>query len=364
MPASSARLTVAGATREEVEPLLLEHEGVEIAGRVPTRREVAPARTRPTCSARRRSAARASAWCSPRRSPPARRWSPPISRATATSRATAWTACSCPPGDPVALGEALHSLALDPASARARWPTPPASAPSASPGRTWPREVDGGLRGGAQRPAARGARGRALAQRLGVAPAEPGTARAAAAPAARSSRRTRPRTRRAARAARRVLVVGGRGGRRRPGRSRAPAASGSSRSAARSLAATPVWVLVAFALMCASMLLRAEAWHAILRAALPGIRVRRRDAARGTMIGVLMSATLPARLGEPSRALIVARRVGPRARSLPDRARHARLADDPEHPRAGGARRCDVHDRRPLPGQRGRARGGHDRAAW
>jgi phosphatidyl-myo-inositol alpha-mannosyltransferase len=58
------------------------------------------------------------------------------------------------------------------------------------------------------------------------------------------------------------------------------------------------------------MLIRAEAWHAILRAALPGIRVRRRDTARGTMIGVLMSATLPARLGEPSRALIVARRLG------------------------------------------------------
>ncbi len=76
------------------------------------------------------------------------------------------------------------------------------------------------------------------------------------------------------------------------------------------LAATPIWVLVAFALMCASMLLRAEAWHAILRAALPGVRVRRRDTARGTMIGVLMSATLPARLGEPSRALIVARRLG------------------------------------------------------
>jgi phosphatidylinositol alpha-mannosyltransferase len=69
-------------------------------------------------------------------------------------------------------------------------------------------------------------------------------------------------------------------------------------------------VLVAFALMCASMLLRAEAWHAILRAALPGVRVRRRDAARATMIGVLMSATLPARLGEPSRALILARRLG------------------------------------------------------
>jgi phosphatidylinositol alpha-mannosyltransferase len=75
------------------------------------------------------------------------------------------------------------------------------------------------------------------------------------------------------------------------------------------LAATPVWVLVAFMLMCLSMLVRAEAWHAILRAALP-MRVRRRDVARATMIGVLMSATLPARLGEPSRALILARRLG------------------------------------------------------
>ena len=76
------------------------------------------------------------------------------------------------------------------------------------------------------------------------------------------------------------------------------------------IAATPVWVLLAFALMCASMLIRAEAWHAILLAALPGANVRRRDTASATMIGVLMSATLPARLGEPSRALILARRVG------------------------------------------------------
>jgi len=76
------------------------------------------------------------------------------------------------------------------------------------------------------------------------------------------------------------------------------------------IAATPIWVLVAFALMCGAMLLRAEAWHAILRAALPGTLVRRRDAARATMIGVLMSATMPARLGEPSRAVILARRIG------------------------------------------------------
>jgi phosphatidylinositol alpha-mannosyltransferase len=45
--------------------------------------------------------------------------------------------------------------------------------------------------------------------------------------------------------------------------------------------------------------------------------VRRRDAARGVMIGVLMSATLPARLGEPSRALIVARRLGRVRERLP-----------------------------------------------
>ena len=36
----------------------------------------------------------------------------------------------------------------------------------------------------------------------------------------------------------------------------------------------PVWVLVGLALMCASMLARAVAWHAILRAALPGARCR------------------------------------------------------------------------------------------
>jgi phosphatidylinositol alpha-mannosyltransferase len=76
------------------------------------------------------------------------------------------------------------------------------------------------------------------------------------------------------------------------------------------LAATPVWVLVAFMLMCLSMLVRAEAWNAILRAALPGVSVSRRDTTRATMVGVLMSATLPARLGEPSRALIVSRRLG------------------------------------------------------
>jgi phosphatidyl-myo-inositol alpha-mannosyltransferase len=72
----------------------------------------------------------------------------------------------------------------------------------------------------------------------------------------------------------------------------------------------PVWVLVGLALMCLSMVWRAVSWHAILRAALPDARPRFVDAMQGTTIGVLMSATLPARLGEPSRALIVARRLG------------------------------------------------------
>ncbi len=79
----------------------------------------------------------------------------------------------------------------------------------------------------------------------------------------------------------------------------------------------PVWVLVGLALMCASMLARAVAWHAILRAALPDALPRLVDAVQGTTIGVLMSATLPARLGEPSRALIVARRLGRPRERLP-----------------------------------------------
>ena len=83
------------------------------------------------------------------------------------------------------------------------------------------------------------------------------------------------------------------------------------------LASSPTWVLVALGLMCASMLLRAVSWHAILRAALPEALPRFVDAMQGTTIGVLMSATLPARLGEPSRALIVARRLGRARERLP-----------------------------------------------
>jgi phosphatidyl-myo-inositol alpha-mannosyltransferase len=77
------------------------------------------------------------------------------------------------------------------------------------------------------------------------------------------------------------------------------------------------WVVIAFALMSAAMFARAASWVAIARAALPGRQVRRRDVTSATMIGVLMSATLPARLGEPARAMVLSRRVGRMRETFP-----------------------------------------------
>jgi len=70
------------------------------------------------------------------------------------------------------------------------------------------------------------------------------------------------------------------------------------------------WVLFACALMASSLFFRAASWYWIARAALPNRPIRRRDVTSATMIGVLMSATLPARLGEPARAMVLARRTG------------------------------------------------------
>lgn len=77
------------------------------------------------------------------------------------------------------------------------------------------------------------------------------------------------------------------------------------------------WVLAATALMVASLFLRAESWFAIARSALPRSPLRRRDVTSATMIGVLMSATLPARLGEPARAMVLARRTGRMRENFP-----------------------------------------------
>ncbi|HWE34838.1 MAG TPA: lysylphosphatidylglycerol synthase domain-containing protein [Solirubrobacteraceae bacterium] len=83
------------------------------------------------------------------------------------------------------------------------------------------------------------------------------------------------------------------------------------------VASSPSFVLLGLATMCAAMVLRAFSWDAILKAALPRARIKLSDAIQGTMIGVLMSSTLPARLGEPSRALVVARRTGRPRDNLP-----------------------------------------------
>jgi phosphatidylinositol alpha-mannosyltransferase len=92
---------------------------------------------------------------------------------------------------------------------------------------------------------------------------------------------------------------------------------GLSNIASALINSSPAFVLLGLGVMCSAMVMRAFSWHAILRAALPRARVRLSDAMQGTFIGVLMSSTLPARLGEPSRALVVARRTGRPREHLP-----------------------------------------------
>jgi phosphatidylinositol alpha-mannosyltransferase len=77
------------------------------------------------------------------------------------------------------------------------------------------------------------------------------------------------------------------------------------------------WVLVACALMALSLFFRAVSWFAITRSALPNRPLRRRDVTSATMLGVLMSATLPARLGEPARAMVLSRRIGRMRHTFP-----------------------------------------------
>jgi phosphatidylinositol alpha-mannosyltransferase len=302
-----ARLTVAGATEEEVAPLLLDTEGVEVAGRV-------------TDDEKWRLLGEADLLCAP--SLGGESFGMVLTEAFASSTPVVASRIAgyrdvvrsrqdgllVPPGDAVELGEALRDLALDPdrRSCMAR------SARERAERFAWPQvtaevmEVyEDAL--AAPQPQTRVARAAAW---VGARPGEPGPrVRPRRLPSLETKDSAPTGKSRAARLARRGAAIGG-----------ALLGAGLTALALNRLglgpighallAATPIWVLVAFALMCASMLLRSEAWHAILRAALPGVRVRRRDTARGTMIGVLMSATMPARLGEPSRALIVARRLG------------------------------------------------------
>jgi phosphatidyl-myo-inositol alpha-mannosyltransferase len=79
----------------------------------------------------------------------------------------------------------------------------------------------------------------------------------------------------------------------------------------------PTWGVLASLLMAASMVLRGEAWYAVLGPALPHRTIRRADVTRATMIGVFMSAILPGRVGELGRAIVLSRRLGRVSGHLP-----------------------------------------------
>jgi uncharacterized protein (TIRG00374 family) len=79
----------------------------------------------------------------------------------------------------------------------------------------------------------------------------------------------------------------------------------------------PWWLVAALALNSLSMFLRAASWQAVLRAALPDVKLRSLVVVRATMIGVLVSALVPGRFGEPARAYLVARHAGDTARRFP-----------------------------------------------
>jgi len=82
--------------------------------------------------------------------------------------------------------------------------------------------------------------------------------------------------------------------------------------------ATPGWIALALVLMGTSLLMRSVSWHQTLRAALPDTPLRWPPVIRATMIGVMGSAVFPGRIGEPSRVLVLTRRLdGPTRRQLP-----------------------------------------------
>lgn len=216
-----------------------------------------------------------------------------------------------PRGDATQLAELLRDLANDPA----RVSRLAANAARSAERYAWPRvaeQVVHAYEDARAVPQPEGAVARA-AVKVGVTPAD-GLPRLSA--RRLPSLEPAPAGARRGRAARRILL-GGAAAATAVGSVLAVEHIGLARIGDALVRSSPAWVLLGLALMCASMLLRAVSWHAILKAALPEARPRIADAVQGTTIGVLMSATLPARLGEPSRALVVARRLGRARDRLP-----------------------------------------------
>jgi phosphatidyl-myo-inositol alpha-mannosyltransferase len=306
-----AELTIVGATQEEVAPLLVDGAGVTALGRVDD-------------DARHAALVGADVLCAP--SLGGESFGMVLTEAFAAGRGVVASDIAgyrdvvadgadgvlVPRGDPTRLAETLRDLALD----RELTVGFGAEAARSAERYAWPRvaeQVVAAYQDARAVPVVEGAVRRA-AVRVGALPADGKP---------RSPARRLPSLEPLPSPARRGLRIA-----RRVGMAAAMAGAGVAtllaldrigmRPIAQALVQSqPVWVLVGLALMCASMLARAVAWHAILRAALPDARARLVDSIQGTTIGVLMSATLPARLGEPSRALIVARRLGRPRERLP-----------------------------------------------
>jgi phosphatidyl-myo-inositol alpha-mannosyltransferase len=81
--------------------------------------------------------------------------------------------------------------------------------------------------------------------------------------------------------------------------------------------ATPGWLGVSLLAMMAAMGARALSWLVIVRTALPQRHARARNVVSATMIGVLLSAAFPGRVGEPARALVLARHLGAVGETFP-----------------------------------------------
>jgi len=218
-----------------------------------------------------------------------------------------------PPGDAQRLGEALTELALD----RDRLAAMSRAARASAEHYAWPRvasEIRDVYQQARERVAATGPRQR-FAHRIGVVPADglspvPPQQLPALDPApARRAQRSRRLARKLGAG---VASIAGLGL-----AALALHRLGVHRVIADIAGSSPLWIAVSLVLMAAAMLLRAVSWHAIVTAALPGRPVRFPAVASATMIGVLVSTAFPGRLGEPARAIVVARRLGRVRETLP-----------------------------------------------
>jgi phosphatidyl-myo-inositol alpha-mannosyltransferase len=311
-----ATLTLVGAGPEEVAPLLLDDRGVRALGKVPEARKAEELR-------------RADVLCAP--SLGGESFGMVLTEAFAAGTPVVASDIAgyrdvvrdgrdgllTPRGDARALAEALRALALDPAR-RTRMA---AAARERAERFAWPHVAAEVLEVYKQalavgRASLEPARSTRLAVRHGLVPAD----RLPRVPAQRlpslEPELALPVKRRALRVVRRgALALVSLAGLALA--LTALARIGVGRVLTSIVASSPGLVAAGLGVMCASMVVRGLAWHAILSAAPTWRRARRSDALQGTFIGVLMSATLPARLGEPSRALIVARRLGRPRETLP-----------------------------------------------